>query len=247
MLREKLANDISKLAMIKQAITVDAAFRALRNTAAKGENVASIPIKKWHRIINSMKNKSPENAARINQISEAFPNIEGTYSDEFFPKVREFLKGNIDSAGKIEGGGLSQTYIDRHIRRMITPTAEASKALEGFGSNDKYLRDKITKYTPAERSIEEMLKKDPLKPNWVEGSPSVEHLTAQQTALRQKALEHVKGLTAAGNEFNTGMQGITSRLENIPDIAQGRDLASAIKKRLGFGSPQKAIESGRMY
>jgi len=242
MLREKLANDISKIAMEKTAITVDAAFRALRNISAKGERVQGIPMSRWHRVINRMKDKSPENAARINQIADGFPNVSGTYSDEFFPKVREFLKGNVRSADQIERGDLSQTYTDRHIRRLISPTAEASAALKsGNGSLDKELRKEIARLTPAENAIAEQLKKDVLKPNWVAGSPSVEHLTAQHSALRKKTTDHIRNLTSAGNDFTSGIRGIADRLEYVPDVARGLGWASYIKRRLGFSPTQKAL------
>lgn len=236
-LREKLANDISKLAMEKTAISMSYIVRALKQSlpGRKAPNVMdrynSLIDRK---ILNSANPHAAANEAELKRLARAIT----AQSPESLRGYEAAVRNHdaIPYSGPV-GKRIEKTLLGRSkINGESYVTTDAAKAISP--QLDYYQTGNESNLSSA---LEGILKKNKSPLNWKPlGELTPLQLKQQNAALATRGVESAKDL-------QSGVGNINENLNAVAPVLQGQTWASKIKRRLGFGGPtlgQKFIESG---
>lgn len=222
MLSEKLAHDITQVAMnklqtktaaVKEAVSVDYIVRALRQSLANGDG--SSAVRKYKKLMERAVKETPANADRVHDIANAVAASSGK------------------RVGVFEDGGAGHAL---RTRNMLN--GDASKHFQGwsdvnFGVNELaalrrnnprdvgrtwYGRQK--KFQPDidhNNTVDTLLAPSKDKPNWIEGIMPVADINRKRTELMLESAD-----------IMSGMKGIQNRLDS-PDFENS--IMNAVKAR----------------
>ena len=231
MIKEALLRDVETAAMEKGAIpyanptekvavTVDAAYRALRNAVEDLTDPRQNIAGKFRRIISRMHAANPRNVVRSNEITDGI--IDGALKRGYRFKdqlngVDAFLRtGNNAILNKNNPGS---SYAMKQVGRVMHPHEDM--LFPGVQRNPSFFgrtlgHKPITEYPLAAEQTQDVtniLKPNVLKDNWLEGlSPDVGHAVRKTKAFRDGLVKLNLNGAQAMKKFNEGTKGITTRL-----------------------------------
>ncbi len=221
---EKLAQDIAKSAMEKTAVTVDYIINAMRNAIMDPRyNAHSLGrLEKFRRIMARV-SKNPANLPRINEIASKLDHypaneypLRSLLHGKQFP---EWMTTGADKFDNERAGTSARALYYSLSPASMGGTVENLKPKSFFGLYDpnKGWNESIRKRIADEQNVSSVLARDPLKDNWISGSPSVEHLSLQTGALADQGHKIRRQSAAAAKDLTHGLGRINSNLKKVEE------------------------------